>query len=422
MEKGTQGQAFFFGGHGQENGTTNAIFYEIPLAPLQSIAQLRNANPGSISSSPYVTYTVGESRAHPGVTSTKAADEPSSSRAALDKAWLANDQLWDKYYFSTLATLQGKAYSGSSASTQQDLAREFLAGTRRLPNPRNVARIPAGETAANAATAALETNTAPPYTRSAEFLLTRGGFNVNSTSVAAWTSVLSALSGADVPLVNGKTDTNPAGTPFLRVRRTVNEPDAKQKLWNGYRTLDDTEITTLAKEIVKQVRDRGPFLSMSEFVNRRLGSASDEKSQKGAIQAAIDNTTSINNIMLSDALPVTPADVANYGWDNPDAVQGNTGAGAPGEITQGDVLSAVGSFVSVRSDTFRIRAFGDARDASGNVTARAWCEATLQRVPEFVDSTESASTPIADLKSQANLAFGRRFEVISFRWLSKNDI
>lgn len=420
-DNSTSLQAYFFGGHGSQRGVNNSIIHEIPLAPLQSLAQLRNANPGSIASSPYVTYTVGESRAHPGVPSNEAASKPSSSRAALDKAWLANDHLWDKYFFSTLATLQGKAYSGSSASTLKELANNFLAGSRRLPNSRNVARIPAGETQATAATAVLETNTEFPFTRSAEFLLTRGGFNVNSTSVAAWTSVLSALSDADVPLINGKTDSNPAGTPFLRVRRSVAEPDAKQKLWNGYRTLSEAEIITLATEIVKEVRDRGPFLSMSEFVNRRLGAASDEKSQKGAIQAALD-VTGINqndDSMKNNALPVTPAEVGSYGWVNPDAVQGNTGAGASGEISQGDVLSAIGSFVSVRSDTFRIRAFGDARDASGQVTARAWCEATVQRVPEFIDPTDAASaTPAAP----TNLLFGRRFEIVSFHWLSKNDI
>ncbi len=417
-EQSTPGQGFFFGGHGTRWGSNNAILYEIPLAPLQSIAQLRNANPGSISSSPYVTYTVGESRAHPGVPAEEAAAKPSSSRAALDKAWLANDQLWDKYFFSTIATLQGKAYSGASASTLQDLASNFLAGKRRLPNPRNVARIPAGGTQAAAATDMLATSNNFPYTRSAEFLLTRGGFNVNSTSVAAWTSILTALSDADVPLIKGNPVKNPPGTPFLRVRRTVAEKDPKQRLWTGYRTLEDAEIATLAEEIVKTVRERGPFLSMSDFVNRRLGSKDDEKSQKGAIQAALDRT-SINQVMLDDADPVTPTDVTTYDWANPDAVQGNTGAGAPGEITQGDVLSAIGSFVSVRSDTFRIRAFGDARDAAGNVTARAWCEATLQRVPEYVDPTDSAS---ALPTTPANLIFGRRFEVVSFRWLSKNDI
>ena len=40
--------------------------------------------------------------------------------------------------------------------------------------------------------------------------------------------------------------------------------------WNEFRKLSDLEIAKLAKSIVKQVKIRGPFLSMSDFVNRRL--------------------------------------------------------------------------------------------------------------------------------------------------------
>ena len=55
----------FFGGHGSGRGSTAATFYEIPMAPLQSVAQLRHANVGTMGAPPYFTYSVGESRAHP---------------------------------------------------------------------------------------------------------------------------------------------------------------------------------------------------------------------------------------------------------------------------------------------------------------------------------------------------------------------
>jgi hypothetical protein len=123
--------------------------------------------------------------------------------------------------------------------------------------------------------------------------------------------------------------------------------------------------------------------------------------------------------MVFNARPIAPAEVAGYGWKNSEAVTGNTGAGAPGEVTQGDVLSAIGSFVSVRSDTFRIRGYGDARDATGKITARAYCEAVVQRIPDYLDPAEAADAkPLVG----SNLLFGRRFEIVSFRWLIPSEI
>jgi hypothetical protein len=123
--------------------------------------------------------------------------------------------------------------------------------------------------------------------------------------------------------------------------------------------------------------------------------------------------------MAANARQIAPAEVAGYGWKNDAAVTGNTAAGAPGEITQGDVLSAIGSFVSVRSDTFRIRSYGDARDATGKITARAWCEAVVQRIPEYLDPAESADAQPA---LPSNILFGRQFKIISFRWLTQAEI
>ena len=412
---GTNGnQAFFFGGHGSTNGTNAATIHEIPKAPLQSIAQLRHANGGSIGSAPYVTYTVGESRAHPAVPSNATFHKPDPSRTVLDHSWLANDQLWDRYWFSTLATLQGTGYP--SAVTQKTLAETFFAGTRELPNSRNSVSPSAGKSATESATAAISAG----GKQSAAYMLTKGGFNVNSTSVAAWMAVLSSLASGDVPLASGASEKNPGLTPFLRVRQprgTNASLDSKAQLWNGYRTLTATEIQTLATRIVAEIKTRGPFLSMSEFVNRRLGD-SGSLTNSGAIQAAIDQS-GVNAIMESNAQPITPADVQSYGWQNPGAVTGNTGAGSPGEISQGDVLSAIGSFVSVRSDTFRIRAYGSALDSSGKVVANACCEATIQRVPEYVDSTD---LPAAAATAPANRLFGRQFKVITFRWLAPSEV
>ena len=69
--------------------------------------------------------------------------------------------------------------------------------------------------------------------------------------------------------------------------------------WSDLRTLSDSQIKSLARNMVQEVKKRGPFLNMSDFVNRRLQSG--EMGVKGALQAAIDES-SINSTFdeLSD--------------------------------------------------------------------------------------------------------------------------
>jgi hypothetical protein len=92
-------------------------------------------------------------------------------------------------------------------------------------------------------------------------LLLDGGFNINSTSIDAWKAQLSSLRGND--LENATVDTDQ--TPLVRF---ISEPS--RNAWNDLRTLSDEEISDLAESIVKQIKLRGPFLSMADFINRRL--------------------------------------------------------------------------------------------------------------------------------------------------------
>lgn len=57
-----------------------------------------------------------------------------------------------------------------------------------------------------------------------------------------------------------------------------------------------------------------------------------------------------------------------------------------------DVLQVIGPVISARSDTFRIRSYGEAIDPAGKTVASAWCEAIVQRTPEYVDAADAPET------------------------------
>jgi hypothetical protein len=98
------------------------------------------------------------------------------------------------------------------------------------------------------------------------------------------------------------------------------------------------------------------------------------------------------------------------------------GAGFPGQLLQGDILQALSPCMTVRSDSFTIRAYGESRaTATNEVRATAWCEATVQRYPDPVASSVGAGNPLSDLVNPAS-RFGRSFRMLSFRWLNRNEI
>lgn len=88
--------------------------------------------------------------------------------------------------------------------------------------------------------------------------------------------------------------------------------------------------------------------------------------------------------------------------DSPLLVTALQGSG----VTPLEFRDAMQPWLTVRSDTFRIRAYGEAANpADPNKTeATAWCEAIVQRTPESFTG------------------FGRRFAMVYFRWLGPEDI
>ena len=167
---------------------------------------------------------------------------------------------------------------------------------------------------------------------------------------------------------------------------------------------------------------------MADFVNRRPNSGNSAHQALGALQAAIDSS-GLNDRLSTGNRKSDSADFPSLpgGETIDDEPAPARAIGSPGHLSQGDLLTALGSQIAVRSDTFVIRAYGDARDAADKVIATAYCEAVVQRLPEYIDPTDSPEAgngwPDAASKlTPANTTFGRRFVVQSFRWLAKEEI
>jgi hypothetical protein len=261
-------------------------------------------------------------------------------------------------------------------------------------------------------------------------LTVEGMFNVNSASTEAWKALLSALrgrelltqnpNGTDASLSTGNTTAVASLHSPLNLEVTTNQLDDRTSpaQWAGVRTLDDGEIEELAVAIVREVRKRGPFLSLADFINRRPGS-NKELALSGAIQSALDsNSVSINQAFRSGERAATGNP---QGLAFTEAETGAAAYGIPGYVKQADILTPIAPLLSVRSDTFVIRAYGEKLDAGGRVTARAWCEATLQRGAGFVDPSDEITMLPAQL-NKTNQSFGRRFDMVSFRWLSPSEV
>jgi len=79
---------------------------------------------------------------------------------------------------------------------------------------------------------------------------------------------------------------------------------------------------------------------------------------------------------------------------------------ANGGVTPEEFSSVMQPWLTIRSDTFRIRAYGDAANRAdpGRTEAEAWCEALVERTDEVLPG------------------FGRRLVIRSFRWLGPDDI
>jgi hypothetical protein len=194
-----------------------------------------------------------------------------------------------------------------------------------------------------------------------------------------------------------------------------------QNRWQGHRRLTPDQIMTLAQYVVAEVKARGPFQSVAEFVNRQLVNTT-ATGNSGALQTAIENLNidfeSNDDIRINTDFGLDAP--KNYSELTSGSGTGNTSDGAATQITQADLLNRLAPSLTVRGDTFRIRAYGETESLLGQTT-KAWCEAVVQRQHDFVDDTDIPTT-IDSALNTTNQTFGRRFKIVSFRWLSADEV
>jgi hypothetical protein len=358
---------------------------------------------------------------------------------AIGNSWVGTSQLnginaseiFDRFFFSGLV--------GAIAPT--------TVNGLLLPNPMlKVLRDPV--TGVPATAADLQ---AAPNGQSSKFLLQGGAFNINSTSVLAWAAVLRSVrfpapqsfSYLDADFTTGTADDSviqkvqSGDAQFFRFPQSAHETykaddpvggstyaasiDAPSLPPNptstanthffrrGMRTLFSADVAALAQKIVELINAHhgtsGPFRTLEEF----LGPASPGSPS-----------------LLEQAIVDADAAGAQINKDS----NGNPLEFSSQFLTQGDIMTALAPVLFPRSDTFLIRAYGEAVNPATNATeGRAWCEALVQRVPEYFEppnlstaTGDAAEVAPADLTSDLNKAFGRRFKVLSFRWLTRSDI
>ena len=377
---------------------------------------------------------------------------------AYDAAYEVNHNLWDGYFFSSIPLdEEGRRFLWNPDQGKYLWNRRYQFNEDAQQPKEAVRSMLLSDEGVNWA-----------FWRSAEYFKNRSAFNINSTSVEAWTCFLSGTLGINRPLSRPQ----PSGVAsasmvsFARYRQPKGLADTGAAApdqpggWMGARQLTADEVRMLAANIVQEVKKRGPYVSIADFVNRRLVSDQDQTSSMGTIDAAIQScglnknferlatqlSTSVNVEASSDA-PDNNMQVFKEGYryrydDKWNTVQPTSKAwGIPGFLTQGDILHPLAPFMAARGDTFTIRAYGES-SVGGIIQARAWLEAIVERTPYYVDhkssgvSQASGNGPLDDLisihpatgayewgqLSAANEKLGRKYKLKSFRWLQREEI
>ena len=453
-------ESYIVTGLSADTGLTRCMISEIPIRPIQSMAQLQHFDVRNNNLTPPFQYNIiGNSSASP----IFAADQLYVSTKfndgyCNDDPYVINHILFDDWFLSSLSADVTDFGSSVSRPVEQVYA-DFFNAVEPLPNFNYIVSDIAREDAvANTPESSAEQDATTPgryaYETIASDLIVSGMFNVNNVSVEAWKAILKQGKGNSIPYIdeNGRTrltDSNPNGDlasstyPFPRTSIAGDlgngststlggvDPDAAQVA--GFPELTESQVDSIAEEIVRQIRERsvgeGPFLSLAEFVNRKIVPADNPTQMSHALAGPIqrsldilaDQGSDIFDDIKSKGIDIDSLPPGDAAFKFPEASFGSSLFGLPGWLRQADILTPIAPVISVRDDTFTIRAYGDARDVSGAIIARAWCEAVVQRKGDFVEKSDHATTLLSDV-SETNKRYGRAYFIVSFRWMNSEEI
>lgn len=371
----------FYGSSRSASGESNLQVYDIPRSPLHSLAQLQNADHAIFPIEPM--HVIGNSYASPYIPANDTINEYQIK--FVDMSYYENRALWDRFFFSTATDGDPATAQGGLGAPDQTAFGNFLDDP--LNNPLPNARIWPLPSNQDTATIISTVFSAEGFTDMAQYVGVRGGFNINSTNLESWRAILSGTRGKST---DGQSD-------FSR----FSDPDSVASAtgsWAGFRSLTDAEVEELAQEIVTRISEEGPFMSLADFINRDPDASSDVQRHAGLLQRAIDATDI--NAGFSHA-----SSGVNVGAAIETNGSGKSALGAATYVSQADLLTPIGSFLTSRSDTFHIRSVGRSIDPLTQETvASAYLEAVVQRIPTGPGSTD------------------RRYVILEFRWLEPSEI
>ena len=382
----------------------------------------------------------------------KSVSSPDEEILAYDIAYEVNYYLWDRFFISSMLLDDSGEEFRREASVSEMLANNGYQFNRH--GERSMQSVQAELHGAGGVNRAFWSN--------AEFLKNSAAFNVNSTSVAAWTAFLSGALGVARPMLDGESGADVLSfaryrEPKALVTTEQAHPD-RAGGWTGARSMSADEVRALAESVVEEVRLRGPFISIADFVNRRLSDELDPTSRMGVLDSAIDNAGLnagfVENAQYRSKTVNEGSDPASKDHNLEDFSMGyryddngqwvssqptSQAWGLPGYLTQSDVLEPIASSLTSRGDTFTIRCYGEARisgvEGSDEATmVRVWCEAIVERTPSYIDATANTPSDAAQRLdhrsgeylegelSELNKALGRRYVIKSFRWLGRDEV
>lgn len=466
-------------------GVTRAVYTEVPLTPPVSLAQFSHANftirdqepllaIGNSFSSLFSPYNYA---------GLQLINEDGRELITWDQTWWINAALFDRYFLSGAVPegLRGKTFQVKRGlDTVLD---DFAAGRGGLANPR-ISLFSGRDPATVRAMIGNHRRIAGATLTAGAFNVNSTSAEAWAALLASSKRLAMGSLAAGQPQPDQDTR-YPRAVRADNPGHNAGSPYGNEAAWTGLATYSDTQIRQLARAIVDEIRSRTslahrdfsiitggtdanqhrmsiamPFRSLGEFVNRFTCGYHPEASVAGCLQTAIVRADT-DGANLSNRLPADPGLLSSpallgsnfspgsvpwtpppgfgreglslYDPRTPETERGHLHVGSPAALTQADLLAVIGPALTTRSDTFVIRCYGDVTTNPGSTTAQAgvWIEAVVQRSPEFCDDSQPPETEVSDPANSempnpalkmVNRLLGRRFQVVSFRYLSPNEL